>query len=271
MPQGRIAVISIGINYKGQRGELYGCVNDSNNFLKFINVRFKHHLVFRQQLVDTLPARHPRFPTKRNITRALNQAVNLCRRRNITHLWVHYSGHGGQQRDRNRDERDRLDETLLPVDWARHGTISDDWLLSRVVHRVPPRTQFFGLIDACHSASMLDLRWGLEPVGDRRYRRRLVNRKASQRPRAVMISGAAITATATTPGIAPTGLRRDDRRLSPPGGSTPEGAAGQHCPQDARRAARAGLPADTANFVDAPAAGPRKNSGDRHHLKGCGG
>jgi hypothetical protein len=189
MPQARIAVVSIGINYKGQNGELYGCVNDSENFMNFVGTRFKHHLVFRKKLVDTLPARHPRYPTKRNIQRALNQAVNLCRRRNITHLWVHYSGHGGQQRDRNRDERDRLDETLIPVDWARSGTITDDWLLARVVNRVPPRTHFFGLIDACHSASMLDLRFGLEPVADRRFRHRIVNRRSSQRPRAIMISG----------------------------------------------------------------------------------
>ena len=187
--RGRVAVVSIGINYHGQRGELQGCVNDSTNFLQFAKSRFGRHIVYRRQLVDTLPKRHPRHPTKRNVVRELKRAVQLCRRQHITHLWIHYSGHGGQRRDRSRDERDRLDETLLPVDYASSGSIADDWLLAQVVHRVPPRTQLFGLIDACHSGSMLDLRFGLEPVADRRFRRRLANRKASQRPRALMISG----------------------------------------------------------------------------------
>ncbi len=34
-------------------------------------------------------------------------------------LFMHYSGHGGNMRDDNGDEKDGMDETLVPLDYQR--------------------------------------------------------------------------------------------------------------------------------------------------------
>jgi hypothetical protein len=41
---------------------------------------------------------------------------------------VDISGHGDQVQDRNGDEDDGYDETILPVDYSRAGQIVDDVL-----------------------------------------------------------------------------------------------------------------------------------------------
>ena len=41
-------------------------------------------------------------------------------------LFFHYSGHGSQVKDKDGDEIDGLDETILPVDFQKSGMIIDD-------------------------------------------------------------------------------------------------------------------------------------------------
>lgn len=66
---------------------------------------------------------------------------------------VHYSGHGAQVADRNGDEADRLDETLVPHDGRMPGVrdIVDDELqawLSRIRSR-----RLIVVLDSCHSGT----------------------------------------------------------------------------------------------------------------------
>ena len=42
------------------------------------------------------------------------------------YLFFHYSGHGGQQADKDGDEADGKDETLVPLDYQTAGQITDD-------------------------------------------------------------------------------------------------------------------------------------------------
>jgi hypothetical protein len=180
----RVAVVSIGINYKGQSGELKGCINDSDNFVIFAkqSLNAKERVVF--QLKDSFPKRSRWYPTKKNIKTILKQVVRDARRGRYTHVWLHYSGHGTQVRDKDGDEDDRRDEALVPVDFRKAKYIRDDFLRKKVVNKLPARVKLFALIDACHSGSMLDLRWYLEKTG-----RRSANKKASSKPNAMMISG----------------------------------------------------------------------------------
>lgn len=180
----KIGLVSIGINYKNQSGELHGCINDSNHVMEFLQTRFGRNIVFTRQLIDTLPKNNPLYPSRRNIVRILKASVRKAQREQWTHFWLHYSGHGGQQRDRDGDEKDGLDETLVPVDYNKNGMITDDWLLKHIVTPLG-RTHFFALIDACHSESMLDLRFKIDP----RSRRRVVNRKAPKTGNAMLLSG----------------------------------------------------------------------------------
>ena len=38
-------------------------------------------------------------------------------------LFMHYSGHGGSMKDDNGDEADGMDETMVPVDYARYTLV----------------------------------------------------------------------------------------------------------------------------------------------------
>lgn len=156
--QGRpqVGVLSIGINYFRQRGELKGCVNDSNNFIKMMRTRYGPNLAEVVQLVDTAPSTGRMYPSKTNIETACKYFARRCQQGRFTHLVFHFSGHGSQVRDLSGDEDDGLDEVLVPVDYARRGMITDDWLVQNVINSVGA-VKVFALIDACHSGSMMDL------------------------------------------------------------------------------------------------------------------
>ena len=72
-------------------------------------------------------------------------------------VFLYYSGHGFQQLDRNADESDRLDETLVPVDvtidanGVPRGMIADDEVAA-LLAQLPGR-RVHVVIDACHSGT----------------------------------------------------------------------------------------------------------------------
>ena len=182
----RTAVVTIGINYYGQGGELKGCVNDSNNYLEYVSGVLGNRKVASTQLVDTLPKESELYPTRANIERVLTETVQAAWEGKFANVLVHYSGHGAQVQDYGGDEADGKDETLIPVDYAKAGIITDDWLFEYVINALPPDVRFFGLIDACHSATVLDLRYKYEgnpPV------LKMVNSGSSEISTAMMISG----------------------------------------------------------------------------------
>lgn len=178
----KVAVVSIGINYRGQRGELQGCINDSDNFVTWARETYGSSLRQVVQMTDDLPRRHRWYPTRRRIEKVLSNMRKRVNSKGFTHFLVHYSGHGAQVKDTSGDELDGKDEVLVPVDYTSKGVIRDDWLLRKFIQRVHSRVRFFGLIDACHSGTMLDLRY---------RNNKWANRKASSAPNAMMISGAA--------------------------------------------------------------------------------
>ncbi|WP_256752457.1 caspase family protein [Mesorhizobium sp. Mes31] len=71
----------------------------------------------------------------------------------------YFSGHGSQQPDLNGDEEGGLDQIFLPYDigrWNGEGVdraIVDDELGERVQRILDKGADFFGIIDACHSAT----------------------------------------------------------------------------------------------------------------------
>ena len=75
------------------------------------------------------------------------------------HVYIHYSGHGSYIADRNNDELDGRDECLIPSDYNRSGFITDD-TLKPILNKIKCKTVC--VIDACHSATMLDLKYRLD-------------------------------------------------------------------------------------------------------------
>jgi len=103
------------------------------------------------------------IPTKQNMINAFKWLVQGAKAGDS--LFLHYSGHGGQQKDTNGDEADGFDETILPVDWERAGMIVDDDLNNMMVKPLPAGVKFCVVFDSCHSGTAMDLPWVYKSSG----------------------------------------------------------------------------------------------------------
>jgi len=155
---GRKRALLIGINYKGMREQLNGCVND---------VRFIKHLLctrfgFQDQNFLILTDEDPRIPgvrrempTRYNIISAMKWLVTGAQAGDS--LFFQFSGHGSQVKDWSGDEVDGYDETILPLDHKKSGQIVDDEMHNIMVKPLPAGVRLTALVDACHSGTGLDL------------------------------------------------------------------------------------------------------------------
>jgi len=153
---GRRKALLIGINYRGSKRELRGCVPDVNRFKKLItNVYgFPDHPNAMTILCDDTS--DPRtMPTKRNILLAIDWLVKDARRGDA--LFFHFSGHGSQTVDHSGDESSGYDNTILPVDYQSAGAIVDDELHERLVESLSEGVKLTAVMDCCHSGTGMDL------------------------------------------------------------------------------------------------------------------
>lgn len=153
--KGQKRAVTIGINYltlpKGQ-GQLAGCINDSDTFIKLLTEEFGYKVEDIRQLRDDHPKR---MPTRKNMQAALAWLVNGAKEGD--HLFFHYSGHGSQQRDASHDEIDGKDECLVPCDFQHHGMIADDDIRRIIVSPLPKGVRLTCVLDCCHSGTGMDL------------------------------------------------------------------------------------------------------------------
>jgi hypothetical protein len=139
--------LHVGINYRGQGGELSGCIGDVQNLVKFLPRDVDAFI-----LTDDTPAK----PTRENILNELKKLVANMKSGDISYF--QYSGHGSQIRDRNGDEEDGADEVILPIDYATAGVIIDDEIFD-IVKKVPRDAWLFCFMDCCHSGTCIDLKY----------------------------------------------------------------------------------------------------------------
>lgn len=149
---GRRRAVIIGINYKGQQGELRGCHNDAFNMQKYVQDRYGFQQNDTVMLIDD--GRHT-SPTRANIISAYKKVVAESRPGDS--IFLHYSGHGTKVPDQNGDEDDGYDEALVPLDFKRTGHILDDDLYKIIVEGVSPGVHVMAVMDCCHSGTILDL------------------------------------------------------------------------------------------------------------------
>lgn len=99
----------------------------------------------------------PALPTKRAILDALDHLAATSEAGDL--VVFYFSGHGTQQPDSDGDELGGQDAVFLPYDagrWAGGGVengIVDDELRQKVEAILDTGADFFGIIDACHSAA----------------------------------------------------------------------------------------------------------------------
>jgi len=100
-----------------------------------------------------VPPNSPYYPTGHNILAAMDWLVSEpgCT------LFLHYSGHGGQVEDHDRNRSTGLDDSIVPIDFEYNGQISSTLLHQHLVTNMAPGCTLFILMDCCHSGSAVEL------------------------------------------------------------------------------------------------------------------
>ena len=128
---------------------LEGCVNDAEVLRSLLLERFgfppEHVVMLRDEEA-----------TRDRILSELGRLVDSASEDDV--VVITYSGHGSQMTDREGDEPDGLDETIVPYDSGRaphpNRDISDDELYVRLLS-LAEKTGYITLIfDCCHSGSV---------------------------------------------------------------------------------------------------------------------
>ena len=170
----------VGINYRGTRSELNGCINDVTQVKEFLvkkGYKEKHITV----LTDDTDIK----PTRANI---LKHFLELILSGDKT-LYFHYSGHGGSITDYSGDEEDGRDETLCPIDYHDNGVIIDDEFRG-LLPCLGEKQTLTVVLDCCHSGSGMDLKWNLyERFGGKQLALVPDTHYADTRGQVIMLSG----------------------------------------------------------------------------------
>lgn len=150
------AALLFGLNYTGTPGQLSGCINDVHTVATFL----KKYQGFTDKDITTITDDTDVKPTLKNIKVALIELAARSNREHMSNVWISYSGHGAYDFDDNGDEKDGRDECLVPLDWETSGCLFDDELQS-IFALFNKDTTVTVLIDACHSGTVLDLKYRL--------------------------------------------------------------------------------------------------------------
>jgi len=171
----------IGINYpRIPSAKLQGCIADVISIRGMLIDAYGYSAdnitVLRDDDITKLP-------TRQSILNALNTlAIQSAA---CSEIWVHYSGHGTQIADKNGDETDGKDETLVPCDFQTTGFISDDALFD-IFKLFKCRVLFFS--DSCHSGSIVDLQHSINYVNGT-FTKSVTSKNTMANPNVIVMSG----------------------------------------------------------------------------------
>lgn len=143
----------IGINYIGSEYELSGCINDVKNLKLFLI----ENCNYKDDNIIILTEENELKPTMENIKNKINWLVSNNNPGDT--LIFHYSGHGSNIKDTNKDETDKKDETIVPLDFETKGDITDDWLFANMVSKIEENVNLYCFFDCCHSGTIIDLKY----------------------------------------------------------------------------------------------------------------
>ena len=173
----------VGCNYLNVKGcTLNGCIDDIVNMSAALQ-----RMGYLQENIVMLrdDKKEPKLlPTRANILQQLQSLVEKSA--NAEEIWFHYSGHGSQVVDRNRDEASGMDSCICPLDFMDKGFIIDDDLFKIFSGSKCPTMI---LSDSCHSGTVCDLPYSIEYVRGNTYRYTRNNTATIANPKVVMISG----------------------------------------------------------------------------------
>ena len=144
---GKIALV-IGCNYLGTTHKLSGCINDAENIKKLLKTKYAFDNI--NIITDTTHV----TPTKTNILDGLKNMLN----NSITgdKLFFSFCGHASRIKDKNGDEPSGYDGIIRCLN---SEIIVDDEIKLIIDNNLKKDTSLFALIDACHSGTIMDLRY----------------------------------------------------------------------------------------------------------------
>jgi uncharacterized caspase-like protein len=138
----------VGINYVGSPYQLQGCINDVVNMQAFLVSKYKYNNT--TLITDN---RHIK-PTRTNILNAFTKLLSNAQAGDT--LFFHFSGHGTQTADVNRDELEGYDEAIVSSDLR---LIVDDELNTIIRTYLKSGVTLYAVFDSCHSGTVLDLKY----------------------------------------------------------------------------------------------------------------
>jgi metacaspase-1 len=166
----------IGINYINTPYELSGCIDDT---YRMKNLLSSHGFTDFKILTDLTSTK----PTKNNILNELKNLIVNAKSGDV--LFFYYSGHGSYTYDRNGDEIDGKDETLISSDLQ---AVIDDELKNILQNHLSSEITIIGMFDSCHSGTILDLKYNY--LDSNNYDKYSENNKVSEcQGNVIMISG----------------------------------------------------------------------------------
>lgn len=172
--------VLFGINYiHTPSARLRGCANDVKNMSEFLKNTAKYDVVEMytdEQNYQSVSARH--------IVHSIYSLAVQSHRHKLEKAWIHFSGHGSQVYDRNRDEKDGKDECILPSDFKTVGVITDD-RIRQLLDMFWEGTKVVCIFDCCHSGTIGDLTYKYEVNGAHSIQ----NTKRKCKANIIMLSG----------------------------------------------------------------------------------
>jgi hypothetical protein len=165
----------IGCNYTNDSTHrLKGCIYDVYEMKKVLESVFGYT---DTDIIMISDSNNDIEPTYSNILENLKKLVDISGSGDLEELFIHYSGHGTQVRDRDRDEPDGKDEGIVPIDYSNSGIITDDILYDNFFSKVDSKCRVVCVFDSCNSGSISDLDYSWLSDGKKIYKSQLSNRQ----------------------------------------------------------------------------------------------
>ncbi|KAJ3320645.1 Ca(2+)-dependent cysteine protease, partial [Boothiomyces sp. JEL0866] len=178
----------VGINYRGQKYELNGCINDTNLIYNYLtSIGYQDIMVMNEDK----PKATDSYPYRKYIIKAFSWLVADAREGDS--FFFHFSGHAALK------PNGTTENALFPIDHFRRGMISESEIYELMVKPLPKGCKLTSIFDCCHSGSMLGLAYtysldgSLKPIMKSNYTSKLKLLSFFSKKQAVQIDQDKIT------------------------------------------------------------------------------
>lgn len=159
---GKTVALVIGCEYvqyanQGIMDQLPGCFNDTITVNDILTKRLQVPSSNISIMRDDLDPSSSLYPNVANIESQFSNLVARANKGEFTTLWLTYSGHGSQVRATNSGEPSNKNSVIVPADFIDNGFITDNYIATQFLAKLPSNLNVNILFDSCHSGTAVDL------------------------------------------------------------------------------------------------------------------